>query len=54
MADPVDISTNDNYSIKCSIKLLIGNTMMVTKEFLKSRNVPDIGYIPISSEEYIN
>ena len=28
--------------------------MIVTKEFLKSRNVPDIGSITISSEDYIN
>ena len=28
--------------------------MIVTKESLKSRNVPDIGSIPISSEDYIN
>ena len=28
--------------------------MIVVKEFLKSSNVPDIGYIPISSENDIN
>ena len=28
--------------------------MMVTKELIKSRNVPDIGYISIFSEDYIN
>ena len=28
--------------------------MLVTKDFLKSSNVPDIGSIPISSEDYIN
>ena len=28
--------------------------MVLTKELLKSRNVPDIGYIPFFSEEYIN
>ena len=28
--------------------------MIVTKEFLKSRNVPDVGSITISSEDYIN
>ena len=27
--------------------------MIVTKEFLKSRNVPDIRYIKIYSEDYI-
>ena len=30
------------------------NTMVFTKEFLKSRNVPDIGSIPIYSEDYID
>ena len=43
----VDINTNYPDSIKYIIKFLIGNIMIVTKEFLKSRNVPDIGYIPI-------
>ena len=28
--------------------------MVVTKEFLNPRNVPDIGSITISSEDYIN
>ena len=28
--------------------------MIVTKELPKSRNVPVIGYIPISSDDYIN
>ena len=28
--------------------------IIVTKDFLKSRNVPDIGSIPIFSEDYIN
>ena len=28
--------------------------MILTKELLKSRNVKDIWYIPISSEGYIN
>ena len=28
--------------------------MILTKEFLKSRNVLDIGSIPIYSEDYIN
>ena len=46
----VDINTNDPYSIKYIIKFLRGNTMVVTKEFLKSRNVPDIGSITIYSE----
>ena len=46
----VGVITNDPDSIKYIIKLLRGNTMIVTKEFLKSGNVPDIGYIPISSK----
>ena len=33
--------------IKYTIKFLIVNTMVVTKEFLKSRNVSDIGSIVI-------
>ena len=28
--------------------------MVVTKELIKSSNVPDIGSIPIFSEDYIN
>ena len=28
--------------------------MIVTNEFLHSRNVLDIGYITISSEDYVN
>ena len=28
--------------------------MIGTKEFLKSRNIPNIGFIPISLEDYIN
>ena len=52
--DLVDINTNDPDSIKYSINFFIVNTMIVTKEFLKSNNVPDIGSIPISSEDYIN
>ena len=54
MVELVDINTNDPDSTNYSIKFLRGNTMLVTKDFLKSRNVPDIGYIPISSEDYIN
>ena len=54
MVDLVDINTNDPDRSKYSIKLLRGNTIIVTKEFLKSRNVPDIISIPISSEDYIN
>ena len=50
----LDIHTNYPDSTKYSIRLLRGNTMIVTKYFLKSRNVPYIGSIPISSEDYIN
>ena len=38
----VDVNTNDPDSNKYSIEFLIGNTMIVTKELLNSRNVPDI------------
>ena len=47
--DIVDINNNDTDSTKYISKLLRGNTMIVTKEFLKPRNVPDIGPIPILS-----
>ena len=50
----MDINTNDPNSTIYSIKLLIGNILKVTKDYLKSSNVPDIGSIPISSEDYIN
>ena len=38
-----DVNKNDSDIIKYIIKLLSGNTIIVTKEFLKSSNVPDIG-----------
>ena len=47
MVDLVDRNTNDPDITKYSIKFLRGNTMIVIKEFLKSRNVPDIGSIQI-------
>ena len=47
MVDLVDINKNYLDVIKYIIKFLRGNTMVVTKKFLKSRNVPDIGSIPI-------
>ena len=50
----MDINTNDTDSNNYSIKLLRGNTTIVTKEFLKYRNVTYIGSIPISSEYKIN
>ena len=54
MVELVDVNTNDLDSIKYIIKILIVNTMVVTKEFPKSRNVSDIGSIRIYSEYYIN
>ena len=53
MVDLVDIKNNDPDSTNYSIKFLRGNKMIVTKEFLNSRNVPDIGCIKIHSEDYI-
>ena len=54
MGDLVNIKTNNPDNNKYSIKFLRGNTVMVTKESLKSRNVTDIVYIPISPEDYVN
>ena len=54
MVELVDVNTNYPYSIKYIIKFLIVNTMVVTKDFLKSRNVSDSVSIPIYSEDYIN
>ena len=54
MVDLVDINTNYLDITKYSIKYLSINTKVVTKEFLKSRNVPDIASIPIYSEDCIN
>ena len=42
MVDMVDINTNYPESKKYSIKFLRGNTKVVTKDFPKSKNVPDI------------
>ena len=44
----LDININNLDRTKYSIEFLIGNTMIVTKEFLKSRNVPDVGSITIT------
>ena len=41
----VDININDPESTKYNIKFLCRNTMVVTKELLKSRNVPDMNTI---------
>ena len=54
MVDLVDINTNDPDIIKYRIKFSRRNKIIVTKEFLKSRNVPCIGSITIYSEDYIN
>ena len=48
MEDLVYLNTNNPYRLKYRIKFLRGNTMVVTKELLKSRNAPEIGSIPIS------
>ena len=44
----VDINTNDTNRTNYRSKLLRGNTKIVTKEFLKLRNVPGMGSITIS------
>ena len=54
MVSKVAIHTNGPRSKKYIIKYLCVNTKVVTKEFLKSRNVSDILSIPIFSEYYIN
>ena len=53
MVELVYVNTNYPERIKYILKFLRGNTMLVT-EILKSMNVPDIGSIPISSDDYIN
>ena len=47
MVELVDVNINDPDSIKYITKFLIENTMIVTNEFLKSIDMPDIGSIPI-------
>ena len=54
MVELVDANKKYLDSIKYINKFLIINTMVVTKELLKSRNVSDIGSIPIYSEYYMN
>ena len=54
MVELVEVNTNDPYSIKYINKFLRGNKMVVSQEFLKSSNVPDVVPITISSEDYIN
>ena len=51
MVDLVYSNTNDPDIIKYIINFFRVNTMVATKDFLKSSTVPDIGYIPIFSEE---
>ena len=50
----VNINTNDPEITKFIINFLRRNKKVVTKEFLKSRNIPDIASIKISSQDYIN
>ena len=52
--DLVGINVTDSDRKKYNIKLLSGNTMLGTKDLLKERNVPYIGSITISSEDYAN
>ena len=51
MVELVNKNTTDTDSTKYSINFLRENTIVLTKEFLKSRNVPDIVSIPIYSED---
>ena len=54
MVELVVVDTNDPDIINYITKFLRGNKVVVTKQFLKSRNVTDIVSIPISLEEYTN
>ena len=54
MVELAGVNKNDTNSINSTIKFLRGNKMVVTKELLKSRNVPDIESITIYSDDYIN
>ena len=54
MMELMDVNINYLDNMKYIIKLLGVNTVVVTKEFLKSSNVPDIVSIPISSDDYMN
>ena len=49
MVELVDINTNDPDITKYIIKFFGLNTLIVTKDFLTSRNVPGIGSIQILS-----
>ena len=50
MVNLVVVNINDQYIMNYSINFFIGDKKEVTKNFLKSRNVPDIVSIPISPE----
>ena len=54
MVELVNIKINDTDITKYIFRFLKENTMIVTKDFLKSRYVPDIGSIEICSEDYRN
>ena len=54
MVELVDVNTNDIDTIKYIINVLRGSKKKFTNDFLKSGNVPDIGSIPIPSEDNIN
>ena len=49
----MDTNTNDTDSSKYRILLSTENTMIVTTDLIKSRNVPYLGSIPIYFEDYI-
>ena len=50
----VDINKNNFAEMKYIIKLFTSNTKIVTKDCLKPRNLLDIEYITISSEDIVN
>ena len=50
----MEINTNDTESTNYIIKFLLRNNKLVTKDFLKNRNVPYIESIIVSSQGYIN
>ena len=52
MVELMDTNTNDPDNTSYIIKFLRGNITIVTNAFIKSRNVPYIGSIPIPSEDY--
>ena len=54
MVELAKINTNDAENTNYIIKFLLGNTNVITKEFLKSRNIPDIASVKIHSQDNIN